>query len=420
MAALSFTRRGSGALAHCAKSARAVAVVISVTVVLVALLSPGRLGAQSPIDTPRYQEVLSRARNLVEYVEDVTNSERDYQDVAYRSIQECDRETFEQALQSLEDLRRKLETYKAVVLSMQGQLQSLADEVQSGSDAIRRASEGFERPTPEQWTRLLQSSIQALRQLLPEIDNVDTRISAEEDKLREQWQQQCNRPAATVQPGAEVAKGDIVLVDERTQQQIGGGQVFIIPQDPKQPIRPIPVRPDGHATIPQIQPGDRVVFIPQCHQKVELAGASLESGAQISVRQHPLQLQFNDMTCAELHAKGGEALVNQALEDQYGVRMPKMDGTSIPPLWVTEEHNMVDGNADVHPYCVVTVNWYEPVKPPDEKQACAVPSDTRIGGDTPGPTRPDGGRTIPKNGETTIDDGGRTVIVDGNQPREIQ
>jgi hypothetical protein len=164
-----------------------------------------------------------------------------------------------------------------------------------------------------------------------------------------------------------------------------------------------------------------VVFIPECHEKVVRDGASLKNGdKQIGVRQHALRLAFNGLTCEDLSGQKGQSLIDQALQDQYGVRLPKMAGALNPPLWRTGGGSLVDDSGAVKAYCIVIVNYYEPVKPPDDKQVCAVPTEMRTGGDTPRPTRSDDGRTIPKNGETKINDGGRTVIVDGDQPREIQ
>ena len=413
------------------------AFVVVAAVLPAVVLVPGRVDAQSGDvrsgELSRYQEAVERTASLQEYLESETSQGDKQIEIANAAIENCDQSKFDDAMEEIGYLQAELEglldqvIYQTVLmgnmneeleLKIIGYKADADNSIQYGNAQAARADEALAGLLTGQQSevKVALDDLTALRRAVSQA--LDLVRQAQLD-LKKRWQEKCSKPSAAVQPGAEVAKSDIVLVDEKTQQHIGGGQVFIIPQDPKQPIPPpIPVRPDGHITIPKTQPGDRVVFIPECHQKMVLDGASVgNGGAQIGIRPKSLRLEFNDIDCDHV----GDELINPALRDQYGVSLPLDVGVPrVPPVVETEGGTVVDASGQVHPFCVVTVNWYTPVKPQDDKQACAVPTEARTGGDAPGPTRPSDGRSIPKDGETTINDGGRTVIVDGNQPREIQ
>lgn len=225
------------------------------------------------------------------------------------------------------------------------------------------------------------------------------------------------KPAATaLQPGADVGKGEIFLIDLASQQGIPSGQVVIIPADSARPQpQPIPIGADGSVTIPKTEPGDRIIFMPACHRKVELDGETVgDGGFKLRVPQRPLQLSFHTL-CRNI----SEKMIDEALADQYRVRLPAGGG---PTTWGATEHCFGTGE-NRKCRCDVFVATYEPLRP---TLACAVPTGgaTVVGGatETPGQQRP-GDTTsppVPKDGPTTITHGGQIIFVDGDQPREIQ
>jgi Subtilase family len=192
-------------------------------------------------------------------------------------------------------------------------------------------------------------------------------------------------------PGTDVAKNDIVLTDIGTQKEIPGGKVVIIPADPKQAMPPpIMLTSTGTVTLPETQPNDRIVFLPDNHKKIVIDGGDRpkDVGERIAVPEQPLRLIVHETACGQVT----DSMVRQGLTDQYSVR----PATSVVHDWnCADYHFGTDGFARND--SVVTVPHYVPLKP--------------------GITLTDGGPMIPKDGPT-ITDGG--TVIEGDQPREIQ
>jgi hypothetical protein len=199
------------------------------------------------------------------------------------------------------------------------------------------------------------------------------------------------RPVYVANPGTDVAKNDVVLTDTSTQKEIPGGKVVIIPGDPKQPISPpIQVTSTGTVTLPQTQPNDRIVFLPDNHAKIELNGGDLpkDGGERITVPERPLRLIVHDTPCGQVT----DSMVRTGITDQYGVGLPSVTART----WDCADYRFgTDGFARND--SVVTIPHYVPLK-----------SGTSV---------TDGGTMIPKDGPT-ITDGG--TVIEGDQPREIQ
>lgn len=209
-------------------------------------------------------------------------------------------------------------------------------------------------------------------------------------------------PQYVARPGDDVRKNDLLLTDSSTQQEIPGGEVFTIPEDPKKPIPPPRRVADGKVTLPETQPGDRVVVLTDDHQKVELQGGDLptDTGEHVTIPEQPRRMIVHETPCSAVT----DGMVAAGLADQYGERIVAATGG-----WRGADYRYADAAASVTD-CLVTVPRHEPLQP--------------------GPPRTDGGKTasgggpviegggkVPKDGPTVTHDG---KVIEGDQPREIQ
>jgi subtilisin family serine protease len=253
-------------------------------------------------------------------------------------------------------------------------------------------------------------------------------LQGDEDSLRDAWaKHKCDEDhrtttgggsttgEVTVTPGDQVAKNTVRITDTLTQQNIPGGKIVIIPEDPKQPVRQTDINPGGSTTIPQHGPNDVVEIIGTCHQKVDLTGKIFDGakGVNISTSPHPLQLVFSDANCGQVNDK----MVDQALRGQYGVSLP-----NAPPItW---------GGTDIGGMCYILVYRYTRVQPASQPQQCPATTTGGGGGGTQTTGGGPGGGPVTGGGGTSTTDGGGLTdgptttdgghIAEGDLPREVQ
>ena len=158
----------------------------------------------------------------------------------------------------------------------------------------------------------------------------------------------------SVEPAKQVAKGDVWVVDPRTQQPVPGGTITIIPADKTKPVMVVPIDDDGHAhNVPPTQPGDVIVVVPTCHQKAELSGAALNqdpnSGVKVETPAKPYTLEFWQEGQAP-HITREDLARN--LSERYGVNVSPDDPRAFQKV---ESTTTVEGDT----YVTVVQIWID-------------------------------------------------------------
>jgi hypothetical protein len=225
---------------------------------------------------------------------------------------------------------------------------------------------------------------------------------------------------ADIQAGNDVAKGEVTLIDRKTQQEIPTGELVLIPQDKEKTITPpvrlterrikLPpletVKIDTPKTVvpkadtppindtPPAQPDDTVVVLSDCHEKAVVKRAALaDGGARIALSPMTLRMTVRNTSCAGVT----DSMVDRGLADQYRVK--------VAGAWKGS-----DVSFGANKSCVVQVPSYAPLS--GGAQKCEI-SDAPP---TPGkPIEPSPGN--PKDGQTVLDGG---TIIEGDQPRRPQ
>jgi subtilisin family serine protease len=229
-----------------------------------------------------------------------------------------------------------------------------------------------------------EGEIQLAGILIDQARETQKEISALIEKLNQQWdvaRAGC-KDSKTVarlgtdpgtgqkQPGADVAKGNVVVVDRNTQRPIPGGKVVKISDDPQTP----PQKPKegdggGKVVVEPYKPWDEFVFDFPCHGMITMTGEELtRAGNKISLNHKPLKLTFVGYRCIDVT----DRMLNEQLEKQYNVRQvftPKLvfNAPGVP----TGRPELSDKGKDF-PVCEVTVYEYEeiPKQTPMEQTAC--------------------------------------------------
>jgi uncharacterized membrane protein YgcG len=351
---------------------------------------------------------------------------------SFLEAQSCDDGPFQASLASLVDHRRQLDDIEAAAAREQqaaettlseslGELARISPEI-DGQTLQRQASEALVAgATPAGGAGVAEAAIgirtaldalekatsiadaarpalhdalrQAVRLRLAERTLAGAREAAADTdwliaQARAAWDASCHPHRTPLQPGRDVAKNDIVLIDTKTQEKIPGGKLVLIPDDPMKPIPPpAKVRNDGKVTLPPVQPEDRLVFLPDRHEKTVLDGSQLpnDGGGRLLVPTQRLRLIVHDTPCPAVT----DAEVGEGLADQYGARL----AAGGERAWRGVEQSFAIAAAN-HQSCIVDVPRYDPLKPGKPP---------RIGHPKDGPTRTKDGK-----------------LIEGDQPREIQ
>lgn len=245
-------------------------------------------------------------------------------------------------------------------------------------------------------------------------------ITALIERLNQQWdiaKAKCNEPATAAriggdapgdgkkEAGADVAKGNVTVIDRKTQKPIPGGKVVKIPDEPQIPVTP-PKEGDGGGKVvfEPYKPNDEFIFDFPCHQPVSLTGDELnKGGAKIALDNKPLKLVFVGYRCDQVNQK----MIDEQLRDQYKVR-PRIElaGTTGPndtwiPSKIWPKFPWYENKGKDFPVCEVTVYDYEPIpddpKPVQDACLTGLPLIPRIPTTPPmpGPGVTEGGTEFP-------------------------
>jgi hypothetical protein len=181
---------------------------------------------------------------------------------------------------------------------------------------------------------LQELEIQMASLLIEAAQATQKEITSLIERLNQQWdiaRAKCNEPQSAAkigadgaggkkEAGADVAKGNVTVVDRRTQKPIPGGKVVKIPEEPQTP----PTTPKdgdggGKVTFEPYKPGDEFIFDFPCHSPFILRGDELnKGGAKISLEGKPLKLVFVGYKCDQV----SQEMIEKQLREQYKAQLP--------------------------------------------------------------------------------------------------